>query len=111
MLPSKNSTFLAMTPADFEPGGALYVEEMLEPGLGPFLDNTAVPVTREDASRVRDVSSIGYASLDYSKIEVIQTGEKGLGLFTTGPGYREGDIVGPYTGKWHTETEILATSG
>ena len=34
-----------------------------------------------------------------------------VGLFTTAGGFAEGEAVGPYTGEWLTETEVLVENG
>ena len=34
-----------------------------------------------------------------------------VGLYVKGLGYKEGQMVGPYTGEWMTETDIMIKSG
>ena len=34
-----------------------------------------------------------------------------VGLFATATGFAEGEVVGPYTGEWLTETEVLVENG
>ena len=61
--------------------------------------------TRRSPPNTRQEVGYGYAAcneMEYSRL---------VGVYAIGPGYKAGDMVGPYTGERVTETEIMIKSG